>query len=70
MPTNHADIQRLRPDIEIAVKSAIEGFLGVQVHQRVQQSHITYTPLEPEGHSFQISLRIEIHEKKKETTTD
>jgi hypothetical protein len=59
----NVDVQLLRPAIEIAVKEALEASLGIPIHQRVLDSRIQYTPLVPEGHAFQISIRVELHEK-------
>ena len=65
MKITNADVTKLRPAIEIAIKAALEESLGTPTHQRVLDSRIQYTPLEPEGHAFQISIRVELHEKTK-----
>jgi hypothetical protein len=70
MKISNANVLHIRPAIEIAIKEALEQSLGMPVHQRVLDSRIQYTPLEPEGHAFQISIRVELHEKKKTPETD
>jgi hypothetical protein len=66
--TNIADIQRLRPNIEIGIKEIMEKHYGAALIQRVLSSEIRYTPLEPRGSGdvFQINLRIELHETPSE----
>lgn len=70
MRIKNADVTQLRPAIEIAVKEALEKTLGIPIHQRVLDSRIQYTPLQPEGHGFQISIRVELHEKKETSKAD
>lgn len=62
------DIQRLRPELEISLKEALERFYGVHIIQRVLSSDIRHTPLEPKGSGdvYQINIRVEIHEVPKE----
>jgi hypothetical protein len=59
----NADVTLLRPALEVAVKELFERELGIPIHQRVLDTRIEYTPLVPEGHGFQISIRVELHEK-------
>lgn len=70
MKISNENVSHIRPAIEIAVKEALEQSLGIPIHQRVLDSRIQYTPLEPEGHAFQISIRVELHEKKTSPQTD
>jgi hypothetical protein len=61
------DDSKLRQGIEIAIKEVLEQVIGHPIHQRVLASTIVHTPLDPigSGDIFQISLRVETHEKQK-----
>jgi hypothetical protein len=58
-----SDGVRLRQLVEVAIKEALEEFMGVPSHQRVLSSNIEHTQLYPTGDAFQIQLRVEIHER-------
>lgn len=62
------DAIAVRDQLKIAIQVALQESLKTPLHMRVLSSVVTHGDLQPEGDTFDIHFRVEVHPKKEEVT--